>query len=64
MIADNLVVAFQMAGHDSGVHFPELSCSSWSARFTAKARLQQTDDVLGSFHVRREVVACRESGAR
>lgn len=24
VITDNLVVAFQMAGHDSEVHFPEL----------------------------------------
>ena len=41
LIADNLVVAFQMAGHDSEVHFPELSYSLWSAQFTVKARRRQ-----------------------
>lgn len=37
VIADNLVVAFKMAGHYSEVYFPELSYSLRSAQFTEKA---------------------------
>lgn len=41
LIADNLVVALQMTGHDSEVHFPELSYSLWSTQFS----VQSTDGV-------------------
>lgn len=37
LMADNLAVALQMAGHDSEVHFPELSYSLRSPQFTAQS---------------------------
>lgn len=37
VIADNLVMAFQMAGHNSEVHFPESSYCSWRMRFIVQA---------------------------
>lgn len=33
LIDDNLVVALQMTGHDSEVHFPELSYGLWSTQY-------------------------------